>query len=87
MIEKKKSSDMEKLAGDIIEKLAGDITLELRQVIDTLNLLVDSIDDLDDKYIALQSTPCVLIKALEVTVKKSDEVWNYLREKSKGSLN
>lgn len=77
MVEKMKSSE--------IEDLACDITLELRQVIDTLNLLVDSIDDLDDKHIALMSTPCVLAKALEVTVKKSDEVWNYLREeKSNG---
>lgn len=70
MIEKKKFSE--------IEKLACDITLEIRQVIDVLEMLSQHAEGVDDEHIALMSTPCILVKALEVTQEKSDKVWNFL---------
>ena len=53
---------------------------EIREVIEVIEMLSGHADGVDDKHMALMSTPRVLVKALGVTLKKSDEVWNYLQE-------
>lgn len=85
-----KKNEKEELSS--IVDLAGDIELELRQVIDVLEMLLHHCDGLPDEYICLMSTPAVLIKALEGTVKKSDTVHSYLfdqssKKKTKGENN
>ena len=63
------------------EKLSFFISLELKEVIDVLEMLVVRAGGVPNEFICLMSTPSVLIRALKGTIEKADTLHTIFERK------